>query len=97
MPRYLVERSFTDGLHILMDSIGANTCAEIVGTNLDYGVSWVHSYVTPDKTTTYCIYDRAQPGSRPPERHGKQPPGRADHRGQGPGPVVLLLALRSVP
>jgi len=61
MPRYLVERSFTDGLHILTDSIGANTCAEIVGTNLDYGVSWVHSYVRPDKTTTYCIYDAPSP------------------------------------
>ena len=50
-----VERSFTDGLHIPMDAIGAKTCAEVVGTNLDYGVTWLHSYVTPDKTKTNCV------------------------------------------
>jgi hypothetical protein len=61
MPRYLVERSFTDGLHIPMDAIGAKTCVEVVSTNLDYGVTWVHSYVTPDKTKTYCIYDAPSP------------------------------------
>ena len=61
MPRYLVERSITDGLHIPMDAIGAQTCAEIVATNLDYGVTWVHSYVTPDNTKTYCIYDAPSP------------------------------------
>ena len=61
MPRYLVERSFADGLHISMDAIGAKTCAEVVGSNLDYGVTWVHSYVTPDKTKSYCIYDGPTP------------------------------------
>ena len=61
MPRYLVERSITDGLHIPMDAIGAKTCAAVVGTNLDYGVTWIHSYVTPDKTKTYCIYDAPSP------------------------------------
>jgi hypothetical protein len=61
MPRYLVERSFADGLHIPMGAIGAITCAEVVGTNLDYGATWVHSYVTPDKTKTYCIYDAPSP------------------------------------
>jgi hypothetical protein len=61
MPRYLVERSFIDGLHIPMDAIGAKTCAEVVATNLDYGVTWAHSYVTPDKTKTYCIYDAPSP------------------------------------
>ncbi len=96
MPRYLVERSFAEGLHIPMDATGTKTCAEVVGTNLDYGVTWVHSYVTPEKTKSYCIYDTPQPRSRPPERHGEQPPGRPDHRGQGPGPVLLLLARGSV-
>ncbi len=61
MPRYLVERSFAEGLHIPMDATGTMTCAEVVGTNLDYGVTWVHSYVTPDKTKTYCIYDAPSP------------------------------------
>jgi hypothetical protein len=61
MPRYLVERSFAGGLHIPVDAMGAKTCAEVVETNLDYGVTWVQSYVTPDKTKTYCIYDAPSP------------------------------------
>ena len=61
MPRYLVERSFAEGLHIPMDATGTKTCAEVVGTNLDYGVTWVHSYVTHDKTKTYCVYDAPSP------------------------------------
>jgi len=24
-------------------------------------VTWVHSYVTPDRVTTYCIYDGPDP------------------------------------
>ena len=76
MPRYLVERSFTDGLHIPMDAIGAKTCAEVVGTNLDYGVTWVHSYVTPDKTKTYCIYD-ACPAPKPSARAPRQTTSRS--------------------
>jgi hypothetical protein len=54
MPRYLVERSFAEGLHIPMDATGTKT-------NLDYGVTWVHSYVTPEKTKSYCIYDAPSP------------------------------------
>ena len=29
----------------------------VVDRNADLGVTWVHSYVTSDKTKTYCIYD----------------------------------------
>jgi hypothetical protein len=70
MPRYLVERSFTDGLHIPIDAIGAKTCAEVVGTNLDHGVTWVHSYVTPDKTklrpTAFTTRPAPKPSARAP-------------------------------
>ncbi len=55
MPRYIVERTFAERLHIPMDAIGPKTCAEVVGTNLDYGVTSVHSYVTPDKAKTFCV------------------------------------------
>ena len=27
------------------------------GNNAEVGVTWVHSYVTTDKTKTFCIYD----------------------------------------
>ena len=61
MPRYLVERNFDDGLRIPMDSAGAQSCRNIVDGNSSLGVTWIHSYVTPDKSTTYCVYDGPTP------------------------------------
>jgi Protein of unknown function (DUF4242) len=57
MPRYLVERTFNDGLLIPTDDTGAATCSTVVGNNAGVGVTWVHSYVTQDKGKTFCIYD----------------------------------------
>ena len=57
MPRFMVERSFKDGLHIPSNSAGATACLAVVGKNANEGVTWVHSYVTADKKKTYCIYD----------------------------------------
>ncbi|GAA1678991.1 DUF4242 domain-containing protein [Fodinicola feengrottensis] len=61
MPRYLVERTFQDGLAIPMTADGAKACRTIVDTNTKQDVTWVHSYVTTDKTTTFCIYDAPSP------------------------------------
>ena len=61
MPRYLVERTFPDGLAIPVDDQGANICLTVVGNNLQNNVTWVHSYVTDDKQKTFCIYDAPSP------------------------------------
>lgn len=61
MPRYLVERTFPDGLEIPMNDDGAETCLLVVGNNAEDGVTWVHSYVTSDKGKTFCIYDAPSP------------------------------------
>ncbi len=62
MPRYLVERTFTDdGLIIPMDETGAQICLSVVSNNAQYQVTWVHSYVSEDKLKTYCIYDGPSP------------------------------------
>lgn len=61
MPRYLVQRTFPDGLAIPVNSDGAATCSLVVQGNLGHDVTWVHSYVTPDKTKTFCIYDAPTP------------------------------------
>lgn len=61
MPRYLVERNFPDGLSIPMTNAGADTCNLVIGNNAEGGVTWVHSYVSPDKTKTFCIYDAPNP------------------------------------
>ena len=57
MPRYLVQRSFPDGLRIPATDDGAKGCAVIVASNAQEGVTWVHSYVSDDHRKTYCIYD----------------------------------------
>jgi hypothetical protein len=63
MPRYLVERTFPDGLHIPMNDDDAAVCMNVAGNNSDFGVTWVHSYVTADKGKTFCIYDGPDPES----------------------------------
>jgi hypothetical protein len=57
MPRYMVERTFPDGLAIPTTDDGAKTCLGVVDANAHVGVTWVHSYVSDDKHKTYCIYD----------------------------------------
>src|SRR5579875_3109428 len=61
MARYLVERTFPDGLNIPTDDDGAKTCAVVVDNNATDTVTWVHSYVTGDKSKTFCIYDAPTP------------------------------------
>jgi hypothetical protein len=72
MPRYLVERVFPEGLHIPATDEGAATCRRVVDTNADLGVTWLHSYVSEDKGTTYCVYDGPDPEAirRTAERNG---------------------------
>jgi hypothetical protein len=61
MPRFIVERTFPDGLEIPMTSDGAATCRAVVGVNAEAGVNWVQSFVSKDKRQTYCIYDAPTP------------------------------------
>jgi Protein of unknown function (DUF4242) len=61
MPRYLVERTFPDTLAIPLNEAGAQMCQNVVITNAEDLVTWVHSYVTPDKKKTFCIYDAPSP------------------------------------
>jgi hypothetical protein len=61
MPRFVVERTFPDGLAIPATDQGAQVCLTVVGNNAQDGVTWVHSYVTGDKKKTFCIYDAPTP------------------------------------
>ncbi len=61
MPRYVVERTFPNGLQIPITAEGAEACLGVVGRNSESGVTWVHSYVSEDKRKTYCIYDGPDP------------------------------------
>jgi hypothetical protein len=61
MPRYMVERTFPEGLGIASDESGATACLSVVENNADAGVTWLHSYVTEDRRKTFCIYDGPTP------------------------------------
>ena len=61
MPRYLVQRTFPEGLRIPINDEGAAVCGGVVGRNAEEGVTWVHSYVSEDTTRTFCIYDAPSP------------------------------------
>ena len=61
MPRYLVERSFPEGLKIPVDDEGAKICRMIVLNNSEDNVTWIHSYVSEDGKKAYCAYDAPSP------------------------------------
>jgi len=61
MPRYVVERTFPEGLRIPIDDGGAELCRGVVERNAEEGVTWVSSFVSEDKSRTFCIYDAPTP------------------------------------
>lgn len=61
MPRYMVERTFPDGLAIPINDDGVKAVNGVVENNTARDVTWVHSYVSTDKRKTYCIYDAPSP------------------------------------
>jgi len=61
MPRYMVHRSWPEKLELPVDSAGAEICRTVVENNSAEDVNLVHSYVSADKRTTFCIYDGPTP------------------------------------
>lgn len=72
MARYIVERTFPEGLAIPMTAEGAAVCQTVVAGNGEQGVTWVHSYVSDDKKGTFCVYDGPDPEAirRAAEKNG---------------------------
>lgn len=58
MPRYMVQRTLSDGLCI---PIGAE--AGVIEANSRQGVTWIHSYVSEDRHSMFCVYDGPNPES----------------------------------
>lgn len=61
MPRYLVERTFPEGLNIPQGAPMAETLLKVVAVNAQSQVTWVHSFISPDKKKSFCIYDGPNP------------------------------------
>lgn len=61
MPRYIVNRTFPEGLSIPVGNGGADVTRAVVERNAEEGVTWIHSYVSEDKRSTFCVYDAPTP------------------------------------
>ena len=61
MPRYVIQRTFPDGLAIPTTPDGAKACLNVVENNAEEQVTWVTSYVSADSTKTFCVYDGPSP------------------------------------
>jgi hypothetical protein len=60
MPRYLVERTFAGGWD-WADLTGGSCRKGAADTSVREGVTWVHSYVTPDRHRSFCIVESPSP------------------------------------
>lgn len=61
MPRYLVERTFADGMNLPANEDGATFCSGVAFNNTEDNVTWIHSYVSSDRHRMFCIYDAPSP------------------------------------
>lgn len=61
MPRYIVERTFPDGLEIPTTAEGAEALDDVIRNNTSEQVTWVQSFVTRDRDKTFCVYDAPSP------------------------------------
>jgi len=59
MPRYLIERTFPNGLDVPASDAGASLRRAV--TDTVFGVTWIHSCATTDGKRVYCIYDAPSP------------------------------------
>ena len=61
MPRYVVERTFSDCPATGADLGVAALRTAIIEHNADDGVTWLHSYVSDDASKTFCVYEAPSP------------------------------------
>ena len=61
MPRYIVQRTFPERFPIPAGAGGAHPCRGVIERNAQEGVTWISSFVSEDKTRTFCIYDAPSP------------------------------------
>ncbi len=58
--RYVIQRSFPKGA---LDGLDAATKAKVNQTNARFGVKWLMSFASGDKTKTFCIYEGPTEGA----------------------------------
>jgi uncharacterized protein DUF4242 len=57
MPRFIVHRTYPQGFDVVPNENGARQLQAVISRNAERGVTWLHSYVTRDRSRTFCIYE----------------------------------------
>ena len=84
-------------LRIPTDERGRKTVETITAGNTDRQVAWVHSYVSDDDRTTWCIYDSAHPRGHPRRSRRERPARRTDQPGHRPRSLLLTAPTAECP
>jgi len=61
MPRYLIERTFPETLTLPGPETAALVRQKFIENNALDGVTWLHSYVGPNRRKSFCICDAPTP------------------------------------
>jgi hypothetical protein len=61
MPRYMVERDFSEDYRVPIDAAGVEAHAAMTEVNRNEEVVWLHSYVSASKRKTFCVYEAPSP------------------------------------
>jgi hypothetical protein len=61
MPRYIVERTFQNELHLPVPGDSEQDRLRFIENNALLDVVWIHSFVSPDKKRSFCLYDAPTP------------------------------------
>lgn len=61
MPRYLIERTFSDTVIFPVNNNGEKDRLIFINNNSDCNAIWLHSYMSEDKRKLFCIYDAPTP------------------------------------
>jgi hypothetical protein len=57
----VVERTFPQRLQIPVNDEGNAICMSVISKNAEDDVTWVRSYVSTDKSKSFCVYDAPSP------------------------------------
>ncbi len=61
MPRFLVERTFNENIDLPGQDHDDQSRQTFIDNNAIEGVTWVLSYIAPERMKSYCIYEAPHP------------------------------------
>ena len=72
MPRYLIERTFSDHLALSALTQATQPRSTCIENNALDAVTWLYSYLAPNHKKSFCLYDAPNPEAirRAAQRNG---------------------------